>query len=78
MDWAASEYDGKMKVVKVDTHETSGLIKEYGINGLPTLAVFKKGECYGVQEGAVGKKGLIKYIDEHVFGVKPFASLFSS
>lgn len=70
MDWAANEYDGKMKVVKIDTGETSVLIKKYGINGLPTLAVFKEGEAYAVTEGAVGKKGLIKYIDENVFGVK--------
>lgn len=67
MDWAAKEYDGKMKVAKVDTEGASNLVKEYRINGLPTLAVFKSGQAYAVQEGAVGKKGLIKYIEDNVF-----------
>ena len=67
MDWAATEYEGKLKVVKVDTEDAPQLIKEYKINGLPTLAVFKDGEANAVTEGAVGKKALIKYIDDNVF-----------
>ncbi len=67
MVWAATEYEGKLKVVKVDTENAPNLIKNYKINGLPTLAVFKKGEAYAVTEGAVGKKSLIKYIDDNVF-----------
>lgn len=66
MDWAASQYDGKLKVVKVDTDANEKFVKEYGIHGLPTFAVFKEGVAYGVQEGAMGKDGLEKYIASHV------------
>lgn len=62
MDWAASEFDGKLKVVKVDTATDDLLVKEYGIHGLPTFAVFKQGEAFGVKEGAMGKGALEDYI----------------
>lgn len=62
MDWAASEFDGKLKVVKVDTGEDDKLVKDYNIHGLPTFAVFKQGEAFGIKEGAMGKVALEEYI----------------
>lgn len=66
MEWAASEYDGRIKVAKVDTDKTDPKIVDFPIHGLPTLAVFKKGNASAVQEGAVGKKGLAEYIEKNV------------
>lgn len=66
MDWAASEYEGKLKVVKLDTEKYDAFVGRYGIHGLPTFAVFKQGEAFGVQEGALGKEGLKSYILQHV------------
>lgn len=66
MDWAASEYAGKLKVVKVDTDLNTVVVKEYGIHGLPTFAVFRDGQPSAVQEGAMGKQGLLDYIVKHV------------
>lgn len=65
MDWAASEYAGKLKVVKIDTDDNAKFVQEYGIHGLPTFAVFKDGNPFGVQEGALGKESLRQYIEEH-------------
>lgn len=65
MDWAATEFDGKLKVVKVDTENENRLVEAYNIRGLPTLAVFKKGEAFGVKEGVIGKAALEDYILKH-------------
>lgn len=62
MDWAATEFKGKLKVVKVDTDKDDALIDAYSIRGLPTFAVFKDGEAFGVREGAMGKPALEDYI----------------
>lgn len=66
MDWVAAEYEGQLKVVKVDTEESNEFVKKYGIYGLPTFAVFSKGEPFGVTEGAMGKSSLQKYIADNV------------
>jgi thioredoxin 1 len=66
MEWAASEYSGRLKVVKIDTEIHGRFVNRYGIHGLPTFAVFRNGEAFGVQEGALGKKGLQEYILTHV------------
>ncbi|CAN8062328.1 unnamed protein product [Agarophyton chilense] len=66
MDWAASEFDGDLKVVKVDTDKNDRFVSEYAIRGLPTFAVFKKGNVYGLREGAMGKEELERYIVEYM------------
>lgn len=65
MDWAAAAYEGKLKVAKVDTENNESFVKRYGIYGLPTFAVFIDGDANGVQEGAMGKPALKKYIEKH-------------
>ena len=69
MDWAAIEFEGIVKVAKVNTEDDDTFVKKYGIHGLPTFAVFKDGVAYGVQEGAMGKMGLEGYLRKHVDGV---------
>ena len=40
----AKEYDGKVKVVKMDTEQNFDVPAHYGIRSLPTLLVFKGGQ----------------------------------
>ena len=44
LDELASEYDGKVKIAKVNIDEFQGLATKYGIRAIPTLLVFKDGE----------------------------------
>jgi len=65
MVWADSEFEGKLKVVKVDcTNENKGLMEEYNVYGLPCLIVVKDGKVVdgSHREGAITKKGLAEYI----------------
>ncbi|PYI88718.1 MAG: thioredoxin [Verrucomicrobia bacterium] len=51
LDELASEYDGKVKIGKVNVDENQGLATEHGIRAIPTLLLFKDGQ---VEETIVG------------------------
>ncbi|MEM1413637.1 MAG: thioredoxin [Myxococcota bacterium] len=55
VDQLADEYQGKVKVVKVDIDDSQGTAAKYGIRGVPTLKVFKGGEVVAEQVGAAPK-----------------------
>jgi thioredoxin 1 len=44
LDELAGEYDGKVKIGKVNIDEYQKLATEYGIRAIPTLLLFKDGE----------------------------------
>jgi thioredoxin 1 len=49
----SKEFEGRVKIVKVDVDHNPGLSKTYGINGIPTLLVFHKGEVVKTWVGAM-------------------------
>ena len=49
----AAEYDGKIKIGKVNVDDNQQLAGDYRVSAIPTLLVFMKGE---VQETIVGLK----------------------
>jgi len=56
VDQLADEFEGRVKVAKLDIDDSPGIAKRYGIRGVPTLYVFKGGEVVGQQVGAVPKR----------------------
>jgi len=60
----AEEYQGKLKVVKVNVDENPNVAAKFGIRGIPTLLFFKKGEVVRQVVGAQPKKKLVKTVDE--------------
>ena len=59
----ASEYSGKMKVVKLNVDENQETAPKYNVRGIPTLLVVKGGEVVGTKVGAVSKTQLIEFIE---------------
>ena len=54
----AAEFEGRVKVGKVDVDEHPALAAEYGVQGIPTLLVFRGGRVVDQIVGAVPKQVL--------------------
>jgi thioredoxin 1 len=65
VDELADEYEGKVKVVKLDTDENPSVPQNYGIMGIPTLILFKAGEPVDRIVGAAPKGKFKKMLDAH-------------
>jgi thioredoxin len=59
----ATEYDGKMKVCKLNTDENPDIASKYRIMGIPTLMFFKNGAAVDQVVGAVPKAQLKSKVD---------------
>ena len=62
----AKQYDGKVKVVKLNTDENPGTANQYQIRGIPTLMIFKAGEKVDSVVGAVPASSLTQTINKHL------------
>ena len=58
LDELAAEYDGKVKIAKVNIDEYQQLAIKYGINSIPTLLFFKGGEVADQIVGMRSKRDL--------------------
>jgi len=66
LDAFATEYDGKIKVGKVNVDFNNGTAARFQIRGIPTLLLFKGGKVVDQRVGAVGKTELVKMVDPHL------------
>ena len=56
----AKEYDGKVKVGKVDVDDNQQTAIKYGIRSIPTLLIFKDGKLNSTIVGAVPKAQIVQ------------------
>lgn len=62
----AVQYEGKVKVVKVNTDENNDVASKYGIRSIPTLMIFKDGKNVDMVVGAVPKATLAGTLEKHL------------
>jgi thioredoxin 1 len=62
----AKEYEGKLKVAKLNTDENPEIASNYKIMGIPTIIFFKGGKKLDQVVGAVPKSQLKSMIDTHI------------
>jgi thioredoxin 1 len=62
----AKEYDGKLKVGKMDVDANPRTAMQYGIRSIPTLLVFKGGQVVEQIVGAVPKRHLVDKVTLHI------------
>jgi thioredoxin 1 len=66
LDELADEYDGKVKIGKVNIDEHQSLAAEYGIRAIPTLLLFNKGQVADQIVGARSKRDFKNSLDRVV------------
>jgi len=66
LDEIAEEYDGRLKVAKLNIDENPNTPPKFGIRGIPTLMLFKGGKVEATKVGAVSKSQLTAFIDSNL------------
>ena len=62
----AGEWDGKVKVVKIDADQNPNILMQYSVLGIPTLLFFKGGEIKERVTGYLPKDKLIAKFSPHL------------
>ena len=62
----ANEYQGKVKVVKVNVDDNKQFAMKYNVRGIPNLIVFKNGQTHEQIVGAVAKQELVRALDSAI------------
>ncbi len=62
----AKEYNGKLKVFKVNTDENMDIAIKYTILSIPTLGLFRGGEMVDRIIGAVPKKVIVEKVSKAI------------
>ena len=62
-DELATEYEGRIKICKMDVDENREVAAKFNVRGIPTLIMFKDGDLEATKVGAVSRAQLVEFID---------------
>ncbi|MDQ8038899.1 MAG: thioredoxin TrxA [Rickettsiella sp.] len=62
----AKDYDGKLKICKLNVDENPTNPAKYNVRGIPTLIFFKDGNAKSTKVGALSKPLLKSFLDEQL------------
>ena len=66
LDEIAPEYEGKLKIAKLNIDDNPETPPKFGIRGIPTLMIFKGGDVQSTKVGALSKSQLTAFIDQSI------------
>ena len=66
LDEIAKEYQGKLKICKLNIYENQETPPKYGVRGIPTLMLFKNGNVEATKVGALSKSQLAAFLDSNI------------
>ena len=66
LDEVSKDYDGRLKIAKMNVDENRDVPAKFGIRGIPTLMLFKDGQLAATKVGALSKAQLTAFIDSHL------------
>ena len=66
LDEIAGEFEGKIRVAKINTDENLKTAKEYQISGLPSIVIFKNGEAKETVVGLMPKSAIVSNIEKYL------------
>jgi thioredoxin 1 len=62
----SQEYKGRLQISKMDVDANQVVPGKFGIRGIPTLMLFKKGELAATKVGALSKSQLTAFIEAQI------------
>ena len=65
----ANDFNGQLKVVKVNTDENPSAANRFGVMSIPTLGIFKNGRMVDTVIGAVPKEHLVSKLNPYIESV---------
>jgi len=66
LDEVAREYDGRLRVAKINVDENRQVPARFGIRGIPTLMLFRNGNVEDTRVGALSKSQLTAFLDSNI------------
>ena len=66
LDEVSKDYDGRLKITKMNVDENRDVPARFGIRGIPTLMLFKDGQLAATKVGALNKAQLTAFLDGHL------------
>ena len=66
VDEIADQYEGQVKVFKLNTDENPKIANQYAIRSIPTLMIFKDGQRVDMVVGAVPKTTLANTLEKYL------------
>ncbi|MEB3303917.1 MAG: thioredoxin domain-containing protein [Cyanobacteriota bacterium] len=66
MTWAAQAYGDRLQVAKLEADPNPLTLEKLGVQGLPTLILFRKGKEIARHEGAIPQVQLKAFVDAHL------------
>ena len=66
LDEVAKEYEGRLKIAKINVDENQVTPAKFGIRGIPTLMLFKNGNVEATRVGALSKSQLTAFLDSNI------------
>lgn len=63
LDDVAVEFQGRLKVVKLNIDDNQQTPAQFGVRGIPTLMVFKDGQRVATKVGALAKNQLVDFLN---------------
>lgn len=66
LDEIADQYAGRLIVVKLNVDDNQQMPARFGVRGIPTLMIFKKGQAVATKVGALPKNQLMAFVDGHL------------
>lgn len=66
LDELAQEWNGKIKVVKINIDDNKRIAAQYGVRSIPTLMVFNEGTLKATQTGALPKNQICAWVEQNI------------
>lgn len=66
LEEVAKDYEGRLKIAKINVDENQSTPAKFGIRGIPTLMLFKNGNVEATKVGALSKSQLTAFLDSNI------------